>query len=54
MIHQARAILLKALTLPLNTRDDDPRLKSLTPPWKQQLLTKAKEMLIDEEVRRRK
>ncbi|EIW57551.1 DnaJ-domain-containing protein [Trametes versicolor FP-101664 SS1] len=54
VIHQARAILLKALTLPLNTRDDDPRLKSLTPPWKQQLLTKAKEMLIDEEVRRRK
>ncbi|KAI0635932.1 DnaJ-domain-containing protein [Trametes polyzona] len=54
VINQARAILLRTLNLPPNTRDDDPRLKSLTPPWKQQFLTKAKEMLIDEEVRRRK
>ncbi|KAI0331922.1 DnaJ-domain-containing protein [Cubamyces sp. BRFM 1775] len=54
VISQARAILLKAQNLPLNTRDDDPRLKELTPPWRQQFLAKAKELLIDEEVRRRK
>ncbi|KAI0833479.1 DnaJ domain-containing protein [Trametes gibbosa] len=54
VIHQARAILLKTHNLPPNTRDDDPRVKALTPPWKQQFLAKAKEMLIDEEVRRRK
>ncbi|KAI0661725.1 DnaJ domain-containing protein [Cubamyces menziesii] len=54
VISQARAILLKAQNLPLNTRDDDVRLKELTPPWRQQFLAKAKELLIDEEVRRRK
>ncbi|KAH9903020.1 DnaJ-domain-containing protein [Cubamyces lactineus] len=54
VINQARAILLKAQNLPLNTRDDDARLKELTPPWRQQFLAKAKELLIDEEVRRRK
>lgn len=54
VIHQARAVLLKSHNLPPNTPDDDPRVKALTPPWKQQFLAKAKEMLIDEEVRRRK
>ncbi|KAI0671735.1 hypothetical protein C8Q78DRAFT_1030633 [Trametes maxima] len=54
VINQARAILLKTHGLPPNTRDDDVRVKSLSPPWKQQFLAKAKEMLIDEEVRRRK
>ncbi|KAH9850373.1 hypothetical protein C2E23DRAFT_836253 [Lenzites betulinus] len=54
VIHQARAVLLKSHNLPPNTPDDEPRVKALTPPWKQQFLAKAKEMLIDEEVRRRK
>ncbi|KAI9060653.1 DnaJ-domain-containing protein [Trametes sanguinea] len=54
VINQARNILLKAQGLPLNTKDDDPRLKNMTPPWRQQFLAKAKELLIDEEVRRRK
>ncbi|KAI8980177.1 DnaJ-domain-containing protein [Trametes punicea] len=54
VITQARSILLKTHGLPPNTRDDDPRLKNLTPPWRQQFLAKAKEMLIEEEVRRRK
>ncbi|KAI0367764.1 DnaJ-domain-containing protein [Pilatotrama ljubarskyi] len=54
VIHQARVILLRSHNLPPNTRDDDPRLKGLIPPWRQQFLAKSKELLIDEEVRRRK
>ncbi|KAI0787670.1 DnaJ-domain-containing protein [Fomes fomentarius] len=54
VIKQARVVLLKTLGLPPITRDDDVKLKNLTPPWRQQLLAKAKEFLIDEEVRRRK
>ncbi|KAI0719280.1 DnaJ-domain-containing protein [Cerioporus squamosus] len=54
VINQARVVLLKTLGLPTTTRDDDPKLKNLTPSWRQQLLAKSKEFLIDEEVRRRK
>lgn len=54
VVNQARAVLLKSLSLPATTSNSDPRLKDLTPPWRQQLLAKAKELLIDEEVRRRK
>jgi len=54
MIKQARTMLLKEHSLPLNTTDDDPKLQSLIPPFKQQLRAKSKEVLIDEEVRRRK
>ena len=54
VINQARVVLLKNLGLPTTTRDDDPKLKNLTPTWRQQLLAKSKEFLIDEEVRRRK
>ncbi|OSD06567.1 DnaJ-domain-containing protein [Trametes coccinea BRFM310] len=54
VINQAKNMLLRAQGLPLNTKEDDPRLKNLTPSWRQQFLAKAKELLIDEEVRRRK
>jgi len=54
VINQARTLLLKSLNLPTTIPPSDPRLKSLNPPWRQQLLAKAKELLIDEEVRRRK
>ncbi|GBE88382.1 J domain-containing protein [Sparassis crispa] len=54
IIIQARATLLKSLSLPTGIPNSDPRLKGLTPPWRQQFLLKAKELLIDEEVRRRK
>ncbi|RDX57298.1 DnaJ-domain-containing protein [Lentinus brumalis] len=54
VINQARLVLLKTLGLPTTTRDDDPKLKNLTPPWRQQLLAQSKQFLIDEEVRRRK
>jgi len=54
VLNQARTLLLKSLNLPTTIPPSDPRLKSLNPPWRQQLLAKAKELLIDEEVRRRK
>ena len=54
VITQARVSLLKTLGLPNTTKDDDPKLSSLSPPWRQQMLAKSKELLIDEEVRRRK
>jgi len=42
------------LSLPTTTPDDHPRLKGLTPPFKAQLRAKSKELLIEEEVRRRR
>lgn len=51
---QARVVLLKSLQLPTTTADNDPKLKELNPPWRQQFLAQAKELLIEEEVRRRK
>ena len=54
VITQARVSLLKNLGLPNTAKDDDPKLSSLSPPWRQQMLAKSKELLIDEEVRRRK
>lgn len=56
VIHQARVLILKALNLPLTTQDDDPKLKSpiIIPPFKAQLRQQSKDLLIDEEVRRRK
>ncbi|KZT00790.1 DnaJ-domain-containing protein [Laetiporus sulphureus 93-53] len=54
IITQARAVVLKSLNLPTTIPTSDPRLKNLTPSFRQQLLAKAKEFLIDEEVRRRK
>lgn len=51
---QARNVLLKSLQLPTTTADNDPKLRELNPPWRQQFLAKAKELLIEEEVRRRK
>ncbi|KAI0065316.1 DnaJ-domain-containing protein [Artomyces pyxidatus] len=53
-ITQARTLLLKGLSLPPTTPDDHPKLKGLNPPFKQQLREKSKELLIEEEVRRRK
>ncbi|KAI0044039.1 DnaJ-domain-containing protein [Auriscalpium vulgare] len=52
-IKQARTLLLKDLTLPPTTPDDSPKLKDLRPPFKQQLRAKSRELLIEEEVRRR-
>ncbi|KAL1663807.1 hypothetical protein GGF50DRAFT_102582 [Schizophyllum commune] len=53
-IRQARIVVLKFLSLPTNTPDNDPALTSLNPSFSARLRAQAKEMLIDEEVRRRK
>ena len=54
VITQARSLLLKGMSLPTSTTDDHPKLKGLDPPFKAQLREKSKELLIEEEVRRRK
>ncbi|KAG5651362.1 hypothetical protein H0H81_008931 [Sphagnurus paluster] len=54
VINQARSLVLKALNLPASTPDTDARLKNLEPPYKVRLRLQSKELLIDEEVRRRK
>ncbi|KAF7799767.1 hypothetical protein EIP86_011009 [Pleurotus ostreatoroseus] len=54
IVKQARVVVLKSLDLPTTIEDSDRRLKNLSPSFKQQLRAKSKEMLIDEEVRRRK
>ncbi|ESK94698.1 chaperone regulator [Moniliophthora roreri MCA 2997] len=53
-INQARIMVLKALSLPTSTAPDDPQLKNLTPSFKVRLRAQSKELLIDEELRRRK
>ncbi|KAI6042616.1 DnaJ-domain-containing protein [Pisolithus marmoratus] len=64
-IASARSTLLRSLSLPTNLADDDPRLRNLaddpklkeqglTTPWKIMMKEKIKEVLIEEEVRRRK
>ncbi|KAJ3480290.1 hypothetical protein NLI96_g8454 [Meripilus lineatus] len=54
VIKQARLVLLREKELPTNIEDNDYRLHDISPPWKDQLRAKSKELLIDEEVRRRK
>ena len=53
-INQARSTLLKGLSLPTSTPDDHPKLQGLTPPFKTQLRQKSKDLLIEEELRRRR
>ncbi|TFY83221.1 hypothetical protein EWM64_g787 [Hericium alpestre] len=53
-ITQARYTVLKALGLPVTTPDDSPKLTGLKPSFKEQIRAKSKEMLIEEELRRRK
>ncbi|KAI5122772.1 hypothetical protein M0805_009854 [Coniferiporia weirii] len=54
VVMQARALLLKTHSLPVNIDDDDARVRALVPPYRVQLRARAKELFIDEEVRRRK
>jgi len=53
-INQARSTLLKGMSLPTSTPYDHPKLRDLTPPFKAQLRQKSKELLIEEELRRRR
>ena len=55
MILQARIELLRSLNLSTSLADNDLKLREIgDPPFKVRVRAKAKEMLIDEEVRRRK
>ncbi|KAF8920402.1 hypothetical protein CPB85DRAFT_1211641 [Mucidula mucida] len=56
IIKQARTLVLKRLTppLPASTPDNDPALRGLVPPFKVQVRAQSRELLIEEEVRRRK
>ena len=54
VIRQARISLLKELSLPTSISDNDDRLHGLQPSFKAQLRQKSKELLIEEEVARRK
>jgi len=53
---EARILLLREFDppLPASTPDSDPALKALGKQWKAMMRAKCKDMLIDEEVRRRK
>ena len=46
--------MLKALNLPPSTATSDPRLQDLDPSFKFRLRAQSKQLLIDEELRRRK
>jgi len=54
VINQARNLVLKALNLPISTSNSDHKLQGLDPPFKTRLRAQSKQLLIDEEVRRRK
>lgn len=54
VVLQARSLVLKSHNLSPSIDDDDPKVKELLPPFKTQLRAKSKELLIEEEVRRRK
>ncbi|KAH8924610.1 DnaJ-domain-containing protein [Atractiella rhizophila] len=55
-IKDARMLVLRNMKppLPQETPDDHPRLKSLDPPLSEMVRMKTKELLIDEELRRRR
>ncbi|TEB34511.1 chaperone regulator [Coprinellus micaceus] len=54
VINQARKRVLEDLELPTTTPHNDYKLKGLNPTFKQRLRAKSKELLIEEELRRRK
>ncbi|CAE6456780.1 unnamed protein product [Rhizoctonia solani] len=51
---EARAQILKENSLPSGTNDTDSRVLGLVPSFKEQIRARARDILIDEEVRRRK
>ncbi|KAJ1307358.1 hypothetical protein OPQ81_001463 [Rhizoctonia solani] len=51
---EARSQTLKANSLPSGTNDNDSRVLALVPSFKEQIRARARDILIDEEVRRRK
>jgi DnaJ family protein C protein 8 len=54
VINQARILVFKALSLPTTTLDSDPQLRGIDPPFRVRIRAQSKDLLIEEEVRRRK
>ncbi|KAJ7928922.1 hypothetical protein B0H13DRAFT_2544862 [Mycena leptocephala] len=54
VIAQSRSLILKSLSLPLTTPSTDPALRRLDPSFRVRMRTQTKELLIEEELRRRK
>ena len=50
----ARLMVLKELALPFATPYDDPRLANLFPSWEDRVRKATKELMVDDELRRRK
>lgn len=50
----ARLMVLKELNLPFGTAPEDPRLQGLVPSWEHRVRKATKELMIDDELRRRK
>ncbi len=50
----ARLMVLKQLDLPFATAYDDPRLANLSPSWDERVRQATKELMVDDELRRRK
>ncbi|KAJ7158641.1 hypothetical protein C8R46DRAFT_1165008 [Mycena filopes] len=54
IINQSRSLILKSLSLPLTTPSTDPALRRLDPSFRVRMRAQTKELLIEEELRRRK
>lgn len=54
VINEARNQVLKALNLPTSITDSDPRLQDLDPTFQVRVKAQSKQLLIDEELLRRK
>jgi DnaJ family protein C protein 8 len=50
----ARLMVLKQLDLPFATAYDDPRLANISPSWDERVRQATKELMVDDELRRRK
>ena len=53
-VMDARLMVLKELNLPFGTAPEDPRLQGLVPSWEHRVRKATKELMIDDELRRRK
>ena len=54
VVSDARTLLIKQLNLPIGVHDDHPTIKDLKPPFKVQVKMKMKDILIEDELRRRR
>lgn len=54
VVSDARTLLIKQLNLPVGVHDDHPTIKDMNPPFKVQVKMKMKDILIEDELRRRR